>query len=263
MLVFLKLGGSLITDKNTPRTPRPDVVARLMHEIGEACVARPELRVVLGHGSGSFGHVEAKRYGTRQGVRSTDEWMGFAEVQHAASLLNRLVVGAAHAADLPIFNCPPSASAVCHAGVLQAMAVAPLQAALAHSLMPLVGGDVAVDTVWGGTIVSTEDVFRYLAGQLHPAKILLAGRDVGVLTQWPDGTVIPEITAANLEQLTTSLAGAHTADVTGGMASKVREALAMAAQTTTGEVLIFSGETPGLVKAALLDETVDGTRVRA
>ena len=29
MLVFLKLGGSLITDKDRPRTPRPDVLARL------------------------------------------------------------------------------------------------------------------------------------------------------------------------------------------------------------------------------------------
>ena len=64
-MLFLKLGGSLITDKHTPRTPRPDVLARLMQEITEARAARPGMRIVLGHGSGSFGHVEAKRYGTR------------------------------------------------------------------------------------------------------------------------------------------------------------------------------------------------------
>ena len=32
-LVFAKLGGSLITDKHTPRTPRTDTLARLMREI--------------------------------------------------------------------------------------------------------------------------------------------------------------------------------------------------------------------------------------
>ena len=81
MLIFLKLGGSLITDKNTPRALRPELLARLMREIAEARAARPGMRIVLGHGSGSFGHVEARRYGTRAGVRTDEDWLRFAEVQ--------------------------------------------------------------------------------------------------------------------------------------------------------------------------------------
>src|SRR2546425_496567 len=111
--VFLKLGGSLITDKATPRTPRLDALARLMNEIAQARETKPELRLVLGHGSGSFGHSEAHKYGTRAGVRTNAEWQGFAEVQAAASQLNRLVAEAARAAGLPIVNFPPSASAIC------------------------------------------------------------------------------------------------------------------------------------------------------
>ena len=109
MLTFLKLGGSLITDKNTPRTPRPEVLARLMDEIAAARQAQPGLSLVLGHGSGSFGHVEARKYGTRQGVSTPEQWRGLAEVQSVAGELNRLVVDAARAAGLPVLGLPPSA----------------------------------------------------------------------------------------------------------------------------------------------------------
>src|SRR5512146_1620840 len=93
-LVFLKLGGSLITDKDTPRAPRLDILARLAGEIAEARRQRPRMQIVLGHGSGSFGHVPARKYGTRQGVRTPEEWLGFAEVWKEARALNQIVVDA-------------------------------------------------------------------------------------------------------------------------------------------------------------------------
>ena len=257
-MLFLKLGGSLITNKHTPRTARPEALSRLMCEIAEARTARPDLRIVLGHGSGSFGHSEAKKYGTREGVRTPEQWRGFAEVQHAAGLLNRLVVDSAHEAGLPIINCPPSASVLCRDGVIQSLALAPIQSALQHNLIPLVFGDVALDKTRGGTIVSTEDVFRYLAARLQPERILLAGIDAGVLTRWPDGEVIPEIRDADTAQI----GGSHAADVTGGMASKVREMLALAEALPGVEIRIFSGEAPGLVRDALLGQAQTGTVIR-
>jgi isopentenyl phosphate kinase len=261
--VFLKLGGSLITDKATPRTPRPAVLARLMAEIAAARATRPDLALVLGHGSGSFGHVEGKQHGTRAGVATPEQWRGFAEVQWVANQLNRLVVDAARAAGLPVVNCPPSASAVCRDGVLEALALAPIEAALAHGLVPVVQGDVAVDVARGGTIVSTEDVFGYLAPRLRPARVLLAGIEAGVLDRWPAGAVIPEIVGAMGPSPLPQIGGAHTADVTGGMAAKVRETLALVAGLPGCEALIFSGETPDLVRRALLGEVVAGTRLRA
>ncbi|MFN3331018.1 MAG: uridylate kinase, partial [Caldilinea sp.] len=67
MLVFLKLGGSLITDKRKAETPRLDVIARLAQEIAAAQQDDPALRLVIGHGSGSFGHIYGRKYGTRDG----------------------------------------------------------------------------------------------------------------------------------------------------------------------------------------------------
>lgn len=290
-VVFLKLGGSLITDKTRPRTPRPETLARLMAEIAAARAEQPGLRLVLGHGSGSYGHAEGQKHGTRAGVRGPEQWRGFADVQWVANQLNRLVVDAAREAGLPVVNCPPSASAVCRDGLIEALALAPIEAALAHDLVPVVQGDVAVDTVRGGTIVSTEDVFRYLAPRLRPARILLAGIERGVLAHWPDGEIVPEVGVhrdASLPQASISgahaadvtgemeavgatsrspdrlarLTGSHAADVTGGMEAKVRETLAMVASAPGCEALIFSGVEPDLVRRALLGEAVPGTRLR-
>jgi len=256
MLTFLKLGGSLITDKSSPRTPRRELLARLMDEIVAAQAAQPGHGLVLGHGSGSFGHFEARKYGTRQGVHTSEQWRGLAEVQSVAGELNRLVVDAARAAGLPVLNLPPSASAVCRDGVIKSLAVDPVEAALDHDLVPLVCGDVALDEVRGGTIVSTEDVFRYLAGSLRPERILLAGIEPGVLTRWPDGEVIPAVTP---EIVLSGLGGSHSADVTGGMASKVAEMLALAQAVPGVSVRIFSGVSPRVVRAVLLGEAAPGT----
>ena len=260
MLTFLKLGGSLITDKSQPRTPRADVLARLMAEIAAARSARPELELVLGHGSGSFGHGEARKYGTRDGVRTAVEWLGFAEVQSVAGELNRLVVDAARAAGLPVLNLPPSASAICRDGVIESLALSPVKSALARGLAPLVFGDVAFDETRGGTIVSTEDVFRFLAGTLRPRRILLAGIEPGVLSKWPDGEVIGRLGPGSAPA---ALGGSHAADVTGGMAGKVREMQALVQALPDVTVRIFSGSEHGLVRQALLDEAWPGTLIAA
>jgi isopentenyl phosphate kinase (EC 2.7.4.-) len=62
-MFFLKLGGSLITDKTRENAPRLDVIRRLAREISGALATAPP-KLVLGHGSGSFGHAAARKYGT-------------------------------------------------------------------------------------------------------------------------------------------------------------------------------------------------------
>ena len=258
MLTFLKLGGSLLTHKHQPRAARVDVLARLLGEVAAARAANPDLRLVLGHGSGSFGHVEAARYQTRAGVHTREQWRGLAEVQYAAGLLNRLVVDAAWAAGVPVLNLPPSASAVCRQGQVSTLSVEPVEAALNHGLVPVVFGDVALDQAQGGTIVSTEDVFGYLAAALRPARILLAGLEPGVLDHWPGGAVLPHI---GCESEVTGARGAQGYDVTGGMASKVAQMQALVRQVPGLEVRIFSGEPPGAVRDALLGRASPGTLI--
>jgi len=162
-MIFLKLGGSLITEKSKPETPRPEALRRLAAEVAEALRQDPGLRLLIGHGSGSFGHPAAARHGTHRGAAESPAWRGFAEVWAAAGRLNRLVVDALREAGVPVLGFPPSASTICESGAILEMAVEPIERALEAGLVPLVAGDVAFDRALGSTIVSTEKVFAFLA----------------------------------------------------------------------------------------------------
>ena len=75
---------------------------------------------MLGHGSGSFGHVYGQRYGTRQGVRTAEEWYGYAATGDAAARLNRLVVQALLEAGVAAWSIQPGATLRCRDGVIEA-----------------------------------------------------------------------------------------------------------------------------------------------
>ena len=262
-VVFLKLGGSLITDKNRPHTPRMDVIRRLAAEIVAARKKDASLRILLGHGSGSFGHVPARRYGTRQGVRTEQEWRGFVEVWREAVELNRIVVDALGEAGLPAISLPPSSSTVARDGQVETWNLAPVRRALEANLLPVVFGDVVFDSLRGGTILSTEDLFSHMAVQLQPQRILLAGIEAGVWADFPSCTrLVGEITPANWNDLSSTVGGSTATDVTGGMASKVRQCLELAERIPNLEVFIFSGETPEAIEQALTGKHL-GTRIQA
>jgi isopentenyl phosphate kinase len=261
-ITFLKLGGSLITDKACAYTAHCQVIARLADEVRQALDAAPELQLLIGHGSGSFGHWAAKPYGTRQGVETPTQWRGYAEVAIAAARLNRIVADAFHGAGVPILSVQPSASARCHDGAIEYLDTHPIHAALARGLIPVVHGDVALDTVRGGTIVSTEDIFLFLAEELCPVRILLLGETAGVLGQ--NGHVIPHITPTDLPNLHGALAGSAGVDVTGGMADKVTRMVRLVQQHPEINVHILTGNEPGLLTRALIDADLRiGTRIAA
>ena len=262
-LQFVKWGGSLITDKNSVSTARPDVLARLAAELAEYLHSQPEARLVLGHGSGSFGHVPAQRFRTRLGVRTPEEWLGFLEVWRQASSLNHWVMDALSLAGVPAIALQPSAAVIASNGKVSHWDLAPLQAALEAGLLPVIYGDVIFDSQRGGTILSTEDLFSYLAPQLRPRCVLLAGLVAGVWADFPACTeLIPQIVPQDLPALEQALQGSAATDVTGGMSSKVRQALDLVEEVPGLEVRIFSGADPGSLLRVLLGEPA-GTRLAA
>ncbi len=249
MLTFIKLGGSLITDKRENQQYRPETMQRVALEIAVARAKNPNLRIVIGHGSGSFGHVAASKYGTAQGVSTRAQWDGFSEVAIVARRLNNLVSEALFEAGLPIFPVSPSASAQCSDGVLVTMDSSGVRTALNRGLIPVVYGDVAFDKMRGGTIISTETVFAYLAEVLTPNRIFLLGEVEGVYDS--AGQIIPMITTTNFEHIVSALGGSHGTDVTGGMLSKVQAMVTLAQQIPGLNIHIFGGLLPGQLEGAL------------
>lgn len=133
-LVLLKLGGSLITDKTIAYTPRFEKLAQLAAQISAARRANPGLRLILGHGSGSFGHTAAKKHGTRSGIQpgknGSEYWDGFAEVWYQASQLNRFVMDLLHDAQVPALTLGPVAAVTASDGKLSGWDLTPLKSGI-------------------------------------------------------------------------------------------------------------------------------------
>lgn len=257
-VTLVKLGGSLITDKRRPETDRPAVIARLAREIAAALEAKPELtgRLVLGHGSGSFGHVAAARHEVHRGMRNPEQRIGVSVTQRQAAELHRRVLrplsealGAAHTAP---FSIAPSSALVSSGGEPVAFALEPLVRALEAGLVPVVYGDVVMDRDQGWAICSTEGVFDALVNGLpehgrEVSRVLWLGETEGV---WDaEGKLIARITPATAREAREAVGGSAGTDVTGGMAHRVETALELARRGVAS--WIGDGREPGLLERVL------------
>lgn len=261
MVIFLKLGGSLITDKNIPYHAEKEVIAQVGEEILSALKESPNIQLVLGHGSGSFGHTAAAEFNTREGVHSKKDWTGFLKVWQAARALNVVVCDTLAGIGLPVISFPPSAFILGKRPKITSWNTAPIKSALSHNLIPVIHGDVVFDEGIGGTIFSTEELFIHLTQEIHPGRILIAGKDKGVYKDYPHNQAIyPLINSANYTKVNDTIGTSGSLDVTGGMAAKVTEMMKIAANIEGLEVFIFSGLTPGNVKKAFHGEC-PGTRI--
>jgi len=263
-MVLLKLGGSLITDKDKPYTPRLDKLKSLAAEIKSVLDLNPNLLLILGHGSGSFGHVAAKKYGTREGVKPSlskdkgeEYWKGFTQVRYQAAELNRYVLQALISAGISAIPFPPSTSIVSNHRIVVAHNSLAIRKALEAHILPVVHGDVVFDETLGGTILSTEDVFIHFAEEFSATRILLAGIEAGVWEDFPARTkLVQQIQPSDYEKLQSRIGGSISSDVTGGMKSKVEAMLALILERKGLTVQIFSAEQEGFLTRALIGENL-------
>ena len=145
-LVFLKLGGALLTHKDQSASPRSAELRRLVGEIAPAWRER-SIRLVLGHGSGSFAHVAAQRSGF---LERPDDPLAFAQVAAAARDLSALVVRALLDEDLPALMLPGGLLAAGEDGAAVDLRTELVAGALARGLLPVTYGDAAPRRGLGG-----------------------------------------------------------------------------------------------------------------
>ena len=258
-LTLVKLGGSLITDKTQPLTPRYETLARLA---GEVCASGLHGSLLVGHGSGSFGHVTAALHEIHRGARTAEQVAGVAATQAHAHRLHRLVVEALWKAGCRPFSVPPSASLMAVAGRPGPIEARPVATALELGLLPVTLGDVVMDSEWGASICSTEAAFEALVealGELgwHVDRILWMGVTDGIYNR--SGRTVPEIDSGNVEAVVAGLEGAAGEDVTGGMRLRLETAWRLAGKGIESRIL--NGLEPGVLSAALGGSEGSGTRV--
>ena len=258
-LIYLKLGGSLVTDKDKECTPRIPTIRRLAAEISQFHNTSPRTAILVGHGAGSYGHVQAVRNNLQLRGHNAVSWPGVLEVAKAISQLNRIIHEELLHVGLQTSAYHPSATAVCHNGHLRTLDATSIRHSLDRNIIPLIHGDICFDEIRGASIVSTETIFVYLSKAFTPATIYIAGVDEGVYTTYPDGDIIPVISNSSNTTLFNDITESRSPDVTGGMKSKVQEMLNLINHYPKVTVHIFSATQPESLIDTLNGKPTNGT----
>lgn len=261
-IILIKIGGSLITDKNKPFSVREKALDVIANEIKK--VVSMGKSIIIGHGAGSFAHVPAKKYQTHKGILNEQSYRGIAEVADVAAQLNRIVIKKLLDKQVNAVAVSPLSSMTAVDHRLDKIFTEPIEHLLKRGLLPVVYGDQILDKEVGCTIFSTEKVLAYLALALKKKgydieRVIQCGQTNGVYDA--DGRTIPEINSQNFAAYKATLGGSDGVDVTGGMLHKVEETLALAKQGIPG--LIIDGIVHGTLSDAIEGKEIVGTRIVA
>ncbi len=239
MTTVLKLGGSVITRKDTPETVDENALDRAAETL-----ARTDDRLVVVHGAGSFGHHYAAKHGVSK-TEGTHDDEAIREIHSSMKRLNSTVIEALTDAGLPAVPVHPFSTAARTADGALRIEADSVETMLGEGFVPVLHGDVVVHKGEGATILSGDELVVWLAGALSADRIGLCSSVSGVYDT--DGGVIDRI--ESFDEVVDAVGESDETDVTGGMAGKVRALLSLDAPASVfgpdGLESFVAGEDPG------------------
>jgi len=214
MVTVLKLGGSVITEKDTPETVDQQSLGRAVSAISDADASE----LVLVHGGGSFGHHYAAQHGLSTTEGSHDA-AAITEIHRAMGDLNETVVDRLQDQGVAAIPVRPL-SVACRDDGLQ-FPLGQVQTMLGEGFVPVLHGDVVTTAGAGATVLSGDEIVVMVARTLDADRVGLCSTVPGVLDD--DDSVIERI--EGYDQVASVLGGSDATDVSGGMVGKVKQLL--------------------------------------
>ena len=243
-LFVIKLGGSVITNKGVPLSPSLENIRLIASELSATASSMSNLKTILIHGGGSFGHYYAKKFGlgTTVGKYSAE---GVARTSGAMIKLHSILLdelcdsGFFCRTILPTELYRPGASGI------DSGAVDRIEEIFANGLFPITFGFVNL-TNSGAYIISGDKIAVDLASALHVTRTLFV-MDVDGVYPSPKlkGDILPELFRENL-RISSSV---KKLDVTGGIRAKITAGFELA--DLGADVYFLNGAKPGRLRKAL------------
>lgn len=245
-LVILKIGGSVITEKDSISTARKDDIDRISQEIASFRANSHDDLIVV-HGAGSFGHPQAMKW-ANSGFDAEGAYLTHTSVK----ALNSMVMDSLNKAGVMALPVHPLSSCLLESGKIVEFQLEQVKLMLGRRIVPVLHGDVAMDRVLGAAVLSGDRIVPYLAIAMNASKIGAGSNVDGVLDN--TGTAVKKITPVSFVDIKEHIQGSASADVTGGMLGKVSEFLELAKKGISSR--IFNASRKGMVSKFLYSEDV-------
>jgi isopentenyl phosphate kinase len=255
--IILKIGGSVITDKDGELAAKTEDINRIAEEIKRADAEN----LIIVHGGGSFGHPTAQKYGIKDGLKDPSQKLGFAETHHVMTVLNGLIMDALVWHEIPSLSITPSSVILTENGRIKFFDETVIRKCMQMGFVPVLYGDAVLDEKLGFTVLSGDQIVAYLAVKMKAEKIVIGVDTDGLYEADPkvDKAAKPYL-KLNLEQLKkvqAKIGKAQTTDVTGGMAGKIAELIPAVEQGVN--VQIVNATRNLRVLRGLTGERIEGT----
>jgi isopentenyl phosphate kinase len=252
---ILKLGGSVVTNKNKNLSANINNISRLSKEIAKA---KPK-KLIIVHGGGSFGHPIAKKYSILEGYTDFHQLIGFSKTRQAMIKLNDIIIENLLSENVPAVSVNASSLIVTDKKRITSTNFKIIEKLVKQGFIPVLYGDAVIDSSQVFTILSGDQLIVSIASQMGVKKIILGSDVDGVFSSDPkvnenailkDTLSVTEINSLNINKSLNT-------DVTGGMLGKILEA--RIAVDMGIKVIILNANKPNRVYKALKGKPVLGT----
>jgi isopentenyl phosphate kinase len=244
-MIVLKLGGSVVTEKDRDETVDGAALEAAATAVADALAASDvDDDLVLVHGGGSFGHPHAEAWAasTTDGVRDVD---GVTAIHGAMTTLNKFVLRALHREDVPAVPVHPLSAGYRDADGDLTFPSGQVRTLVDEGFVPVLHGDLVAHAGEGATVLSGDELVTSLAASLDADRVGVCSTVPGVLDV--DDAVVPEI--RSYDAVESVLGGSDATDVSGGMAGKVRALLDLGSPASIFDLEalpdFLAGEEPG------------------
>ncbi|MHA2007685.1 MAG: isopentenyl phosphate kinase [Promethearchaeota archaeon] len=262
-IIILKLGGSLLTEKNKPLSIREDVATSVVQQIISA-----EEKIILIHGGGSFGHPLAKKYSISKGLNHSipNQIFGLTKTHDAMNKLNSFIINLFLEENFPVLSFQPSSIFLKDHVRILTKSIELIENALDLDILPILYGDIILEKHGSFSIISGDQIITELCKNLNKYRISKV-----IFATEIDGIFINDIQAGNkriklatklslreLEDLDLADLG-QKIDVTGGMLGKINSIKNIVELNIP--VQLLNGLKENYIFSSLKNRNVEGTNI--
>jgi isopentenyl phosphate kinase len=265
-LTVIKLGGSLLTDKTKPYTYRKQVLASVAREIGECLREGLIQSLVLIHGVGSYGHPPVLEHRLHKGFLGPEQLLPLSMTQEDVATLRHIIVKEFQNAEIPVCLMYPSSMIVSEKMKMTNYFLEPLKGFAAVGMVPLLGGDILVDSAMGWSIGSGDQLAVILCKELGAKRLLFASDVSGIYDAdpklKPDAVLIDTVNLNDLDSTLRRMGASGMVDASGSMKGKLQAIVPAKPLIEQGlQVGLISMMEYGNLKAFLKNEDCQCTHV--
>lgn len=215
-MLLIKLGGSVITNKEKALTPNIQAIERLSDVL-----AKTDDSIIIVHGGGSFGHYWSIIYDMHTKPELYDR-RGISVVHESMLALNHIIVKKLLDSGLNPYGI--SASAFFADGKVNSKKVCELVHFARRGIIPVIFGDVVHIHEGRFSIISGDSLMTTIAKQIKPSRVIFTVNVDGVYENMVNKKLVKVLNYPT-DRITVD---EKPIDVTGGMNRKISEAFEIA-----------------------------------